>query len=357
MLIVAMGPPSAFTRWGLHILRAVADAALGAYDVATVNRVDELHDAWRSRRTEHFLAFIDIPEARIAKTLQRTRARVVAFLEDPVDVVGYVMAERAAGWRDALRTTASCLAAMHDVYLMPSTRVVRRAAGLCARDVLFAVANHLGLELTEAQLRAAFARLHAGADEAVEAQILRHVGHARPIGASPAGISAQDLGALEAACAPFRSLLESRPVESVPWPRQLFIGGEGEYGEPAARVDMTGPARFLFAGPYLHLPRGDWAAELIFSVDGNRSGNAAILDVHSGGLLARGTAALPPRGDFRIELPFRVREPARPIELRLQIAEGAIEGGFRFRAATMRRRGAGGHAPHALTSAQTLQSG
>ena len=101
--------------------------------------------------------------------------------------------------------------------------------------------------------------------------------------------------------------------------------------------DMTGPSRFLTYGPYFCLPCGRWAAEWQFTVQENHSGNVLILDIATGTSVVPFTAKLPSQGVFSAEFEFPVEDARTPIEVRVALGEGAIEGRLAIGPVRLRR--------------------
>ncbi len=102
-------------------------------------------------------------------------------------------------------------------------------------------------------------------------------------------------------------------------------------------IDLTGPARFIHYGPYFALPRGRWRADLVFEVSGCLSDNQIAIDVVSGTVLSVIKMKLPPQGVYGCEIPFEIRVASNPVEIRLQLLTGAIEGFLALRSLNLSR--------------------
>ena len=97
--------------------------------------------------------------------------------------------------------------------------------------------------------------------------------------------------------------------------------------DPAAPVvDVAGPARPLYFGPFFHFPAGSWQVELElwFSDDVGDASFAA--ELFTGVLLSRARMRPGRGGWFRAEFPVQIDHPEIPIELRIWVERGAIEG-------------------------------
>ena len=97
--------------------------------------------------------------------------------------------------------------------------------------------------------------------------------------------------------------------------------------DPAAPVvDISGPARPLYFGPFFHFPHGPWQVELElwFSDDVGDASFAA--ELFTGVLLSRARMRPGRGGWFRAAFPVQIDQPEIPIELRIWVERGAIEG-------------------------------
>jgi hypothetical protein len=119
----------------------------------------------------------------------------------------------------------------------------------------------------------------------------------------------------------------------IEWRRELFLtGGKGETAE--TKVNLIGGRRFIAWGPYLGLPLGAWRACVQFEVLDNLSGNELEADVfapNTQAILAKCVAKLPAQGHFQFTLEFLNADPGAPLEMRVCLLKGAIEGHFALR--------------------------
>ena len=97
--------------------------------------------------------------------------------------------------------------------------------------------------------------------------------------------------------------------------------------EPAVPVmDLAGPARPLYFGPYFHLLQGNWQLELelFFSDDVGDASFAAELFTDT--IISRGRMRPGHGGLFRARFPARIDYPQVRTELRVWVERGVIEG-------------------------------
>lgn len=119
-------------------------------------------------------------------------------------------------------------------------------------------------------------------------------------------------------------------TNSVFWPADCLL----EPADPACPItgamQMTGPARLLTFGPFLHLPPGAWQARYQFEVNDHPAGNLLEFDVVQGGkILVSRRVQVDEAGKFGFDSKFEIDEARQPVENRAILAEGAIGGYFR----------------------------
>ncbi len=109
--------------------------------------------------------------------------------------------------------------------------------------------------------------------------------------------------------------------------------------EPAVPVmDLAGPARPLYFGPYFHFLPGAWTLELelFFSDDVGDASFAA--ELFTGSIVSRGRMRPGRGGLFRAQIPVRVDTPEVTTEVRIWVERGVIEGRMGLRRVVFRPR-------------------
>jgi hypothetical protein len=159
------------------------------------------------------------------------------------------------------------------------------------------------------------------------AEIAPHAPRAAPVPPPP---NADPVGAAG------HRVLASMEAQAVPdpaargpivWPVEVMFWGD-EPGTPAPPVvDMAGPSRVLVYGPYFHLPPGGYAAEFEVTVSGRADDIPFSLELHAGpDRLVRVVIGARPSGRYLGRFAFTHAHPLEPIEMRLRMERGAIEG-------------------------------
>jgi hypothetical protein len=144
-------------------------------------------------------------------------------------------------------------------------------------------------------------------------------------------LSLQDQGLIKSVADAYRPIFEKRDLAMIEWPREMFFTASEGNSRPGD-IALIGRARHIVWGPYLHLPPGGWRVTIQFEVIENISGNEIEADVCVGMLVAAvGRTVLPAHGYFEFFLDFMVADPNLPIEIRVLLLKGAIEGRFGLR--------------------------
>lgn len=126
----------------------------------------------------------------------------------------------------------------------------------------------------------------------------------------------------------YDALSEGHIDQEFIWPSRSFYDGDTPNQPVLGSKLLAGPARCIFYGPYFHLPCGQWNCEVHIEVQECRTDTLALLDVCFGGtmVLSAVSMRLPRRGVYAIDLSFEVAAANKPVEIRLNLLKGAIEG-------------------------------
>lgn len=336
-ILFAFGMPGVMSSWGVAAVHALAREAFGEYTIISTDTIEDLKQHVQSRSGTHAVLVSQFPEARLSELIVRINVPFLLCLEDPVDAVSYLA--RATEQRDfgLVRAVSASLACLEPLANASAALVLRRndigqPSGI---DLLLKkIDNHFSTELTFEQI----------------ANALLHVGMGSPEEASTAGVPKLE----EAAAAVIVGYLT--PKEAVPelseplrdiagkvlhplefgrtdalspvifWPREAFLAGDrlGEGLDDS--LDLTGGARCLIYGPYLHLPTGRWDAKFLFDVDEDCHGQIFTVEIFAGEPLGKLRVCPQGIGSFEAAVPVEVIDPRAPIEVRLMMDSGAIEG-------------------------------
>ncbi len=332
MLITTFGPPSAFTQWGVYACRILVDVALRDLDYVSVGTIDQLRTAWSTRQQPHLFFFSDCPDRGVVEVFRRAKAPALIFCEEPADITSYIIRERSMDWPWALRLTNQCLAAIGSFLGDGHSLVLRRTPHLTVSRFVEDIAEYFGLPLHRDQIDEILSRIDSSRiierDHLVEEMILSQLKLATPQGSGNNSIPLDQRRTTDPIHESMRRMVSGVSIDRFSWPIELFIPGDRPNELLDGPIDMTGPARCLTYGPYLHLPVGIWRATLSFVVWGNTSGNMIEIDVYHGNILSSQRFRLSEKGRFDAIATFAVVDPREAVQIRTIMMEGAIEGMF-----------------------------
>lgn len=322
MLILVLSPPSPASTWAIPLIRSIVQTIHGPTDYFHLSTADRLREDWQARKSDHIMLYTDCPDVEIANILSRNAVQTILLQEDPIAGAHHLRKNMGLDPAAAIRNASSAFATLHDLILntydlLPITELEGNSSEFFVRQV----AEFLGLELMDEQIRPLLERnANLPATDAASA-VDCDLSHASS-NDHEAALFAETLQS-------YRAVFHSHPADQFVWPPSLFFMTDPLGAPLTGDIELTGPARPILYGPYLHLPIGAWEARVQFEVSGNLSGNVLFVEFLAGTrVLSKWRAKLPKVGAFDFVLPFVIEEPRDPLQIRFSILEGAIEGLF-----------------------------
>ena len=323
-LFVVLTPPSALAVSVLHAIEAMVVRALGSVDKIKLSTIEALRSEMHTRKNHHLLLYSDCPAPESVTLIKQAAPPVLVFADDPVRVAQSLQGKLGPDPIAAIRTTALSFATLHDLILYSSHKLVLAPQDFRSLDVfLLKIAYMFSLPV-------------AAKDVAKIAQEFS----ARDEWAAVSSDGGRKAAAGNGIVSPFTRLFDNQPADQFYWPPALFFGTE-PLGSPLRKhIDLTGPARPILYGPYMHLPPGLWEMRIRFKIAENKSGNALLVEWMEGGDIRQSAriSALPESGQFQFSLQVQIVDPREPLQVRVSILEGAIEGFFEFEGVALSRQ-------------------
>lgn len=336
-ILFAFGMPGVMSSWGFAALHAVAREAFGDYAVIATDTIEDLRQYVQNRTKAHAVLISQFPEAKLSELILRVNLPLLLFLENPIDAVSYLA--RCTGQQDfaLVRAVSGSLACLEPFENAPAALVMRRNE----------ISRRGGIDLLLKRMDRHF-RTDLTLDQMARA--LQHIGMAPSTERKPAMppkleeaaatviagyMPPQEYGpeldralheTARKVLLPLNAGHFDMPGQTISWPRETFFSGD-RLGESLDDVvDLTGRARCLIYGPYLHVPVGRWNAKLSFNIDEDCYGQIFTIEIHSSELLSRLRICPQGVGPFEVIVPVDVVDPRTAIEIRLLMDSGAIEG-------------------------------
>lgn len=318
---VVLGFPGAFTLWAFDAIRLLAKRSEGR-EVRQIERTDELVGGGSGAA----IYLTQYPSASVIDAVANGDLQAYVLVEDPIDVMRYLMG-RGNTRHQAVRALSASSVAAFAVAAAPHAEIVGCIGDQPMHTYLHHMAACLGLHHDDATIESVRAELTAKQPHArsLAAGISSRIAGSEAVyGAAPLD---DDTSALVASIiTPLALIMQDGTFRSIAWPTRVFFAGD-RLDQPAASVEaVTGPARTLFYGPYFHLPPADYRVEIILAFSGRIEDIPFLLEIH--GKDCRARARIEPRtsGSYRGSFSLQHRDPIDALEIRLRNERGAIEG-------------------------------
>ena len=331
-----MGTPSPALYASINILRAIVQLAIGAHSVVVANSPSDLADrvgALSGEASRILIVVSDYPGRDFVQSVLEEGMPFVLCVDRLVRIAHYAIATRKEMTAVmAARFASTGLVNVERLMTSPPGNAVIarpewniksvigefcRAYGLDDQDRLDQVMEYLGVSASQAISFDAFAAKACPQDIDVRATLEKQ---------SPLENELIDFLALH-----YDRIVAGQALTTLEWPTFALLRPEFPDRLTVGAIDLTGPARFIHYGPFLSLPEGVWTIEVAIEVQDCLSDNRVAIETFAEEVLARFETQLPSEGVYGCALRFRVVSAARPIELRVQLLTGAIEGTFLIR--------------------------
>jgi hypothetical protein len=344
MLIVMFGTRTPYGHFGFTILEHIMDVVYG--DHYRIHCLDllGLRNNWLGRDSRPVLVTSDRPDVELSKFLIASGFPCLAFVDEPDDAIASAIQVDGMHLHQAIRFSTQYFSCLGNA--IPADKVRIFGSIHChanstelIEDILDEIFGIVDETVTARVLERMAPENHLRNKLSVHELMTRYVakallpGHARKL------LPEEDQELIKAVADGYRPIFEKREITPFEWPRDMFLAssdGPAYVGD----VDLVGRARYIVWGPYLCLPAGAWRATIQFEVVDNISGNEIEADIciDMEDVVSIGRAVLPVVGIFEFGLDFSVINPTSPIEIRILLRKGAIEGRFGLRKVLLNRR-------------------
>jgi hypothetical protein len=332
MLLSICGTQSPLSVSIARIMEVIAKNTLGATACVHAHGIGQLRDAWATipaASHQAVVLFSDCPQADLTKLLIESGAAMVVCIDDFADIVGFQMVQTGKDFVTAVRMTTKTLMPIVDLLQSGNPLTLTAAQyNTPLTKIISELIDFFKIKVRQEQFDAILVRLGHGAvkdntlGEFIIDEFPEWTSHDVAFSTLPRG----DLKLVEDLSQSYRTIAEGRPLGETYWPLTFFQHGDTPDHAITGAVALAGPARTVFRGPYLHLSRGPWTAEVQIEVTDCRSDTIACTDVFSGAILNAVSMRLPRRGTYAFDIPFEIKDPMKPVEIRMHLLKGALEG-------------------------------
>jgi len=320
------GLPSPESIFTIHCVAEIVRRTRGTANVIPINTREDGERFAEATLAEPTLPFFDTPDSHVRQMLLAMQTPIVVVTGNFAETAHFCMDARDLEALQAARFVSQSFSCLEPLRGQDKVRwiVLDRATSLT--EWIDEVAGWLGLQPSAWQAARQQMMAEYAAWPTVEAAIHALVHFA----ASTSATREQLPASTQALFATLGACYHSGSIDRVFWPADCIL----EPGDPAfpvtGAIPLTGPARILTFGPFLHLPPGRWSARYQFEVDEDPVGNLMEFDVVNGGtILFSGRTMVEDAGKFGFDCEFEMEESRLPVENRAILAEGSIGGLFR----------------------------
>ncbi len=330
-----MGLPGHFAEWCDAVMARLAAHAGGAvvsrtfpplkdmfgYDGIS-STLDELGRVLIGNAAEHFVIGARQPDETLRKALAERNAPFLVVLDDPRNAVADILAEGGADPKMVVRAVANSCPLVMQYYGLPGVLTVHAdRARMDPPGAVSAIAAHFGIAVEPDAVAAIVNELAAlgtsaslsGGDELA------------------ARLAAASRKMFDGALLGYRDLFFDGRLDQIIWTRDLFYLAVDAGRTPTEPIDVAGGSRILIFGPYIHLPRGSWTAQVVLGFSQEAAGYTFLVDVYADTQLACTTFQPVGPGIYNADLTFSLGEPSgKGVEVRVTVVSDDARGQLAF---------------------------
>jgi hypothetical protein len=334
LLLFSIGLPGRFAEWCDNTIARLASSSSGLETVvrtcpsaADLVRyqpfsppLEDAALALIAGDASHTVMAVRQPDSHLRAALADTNARFLVSLDSPRDAAADLLADTAAEPRLVTRAVAnSCASAIRFPQLPGAVLLQPESVRDNAADCVLALVRHFGFTPNDTAIAAAVAAFPAS--RATNCDGEDYWPEAIPEAARPA---------MRGAFAGYEDCFAGRGLGQIVWDRDLFIANDPQKRATDV-LDLSGGARILIFGPYIHLPPSPWTAQVRIAVSPEAAGHVLMIEAYSGRQLAAATLQPPGGGIFTTDLSFSLGEPSPDgLEIRVTVTEDNAKGQLAF---------------------------
>lgn len=342
-LFSIVGTPSPTLYATMNILRTLVQVGVGDHATVIANDVSTARQgflAGGANADQPTILFSDYPNSEMVSTYYRGEGPLTICLDDFTTVAHY-----SAVARDLVGVVAARFAMMGIVNLKsvvispPPQSLIVRGLDVSVEMLIRGLISVYNFSNNEQLLERSLAYLNLTDHPEITLRnyarnALTDFHNAREILERRSALDSELIDFL----APYYDeIFRCHPLQELEWPTYALLRPEFPDRLTVGPIELTGPARTFYFGPYFALPAGLWRAEIAFEVQDCFSDNEIAIDAFAETILVIAKVKLPTRGVYSCEIRFAIRDPSKPVEIRLQLLTGAIEGVLLLRSINLRR--------------------
>lgn len=334
MLLFSIGLPGRFAEWCDGTIARLALSSSGAEAVVRTSPsaadlvryesrpapLDDAAVALMAGRAGHTVVGVRQPDPQLLTALAETHARFAVTLESPRSAAADLLTDTGAEPRLVTRAVANSCASALRFPALPGALLLRpESVRTNIAEWVLALARHFDFTASEAAVAAAVATFPPTRAAPCEGDDYW-----------PRAIPEPTRMAMRGAFSGYEACFAGHGLGQIVWNRDLFLANHLEKRASDA-LDISGGARILIFGPYIHLPPCPWTAQVRLGFSEGAAGHVFLIDAYSDRQLAATTLKPPSGGIFVADLSFSLGEPSgQGFQIRVAVTEDNAKGQLVF---------------------------
>jgi len=251
---------------------------------------------------------------------------VILAIDDPIACTAFHLHNIGGAVRDAIRPLTQSLSLIAAFAAVPGKTLIGVGdLGEAAATVAGRIADRIRADGASIAARA-LASLGISPATPLNGSIQAIVLHGASLQPLVDRFEPYEAGMIEQITGGIIDLCLGHPASEIVWHYEFFYDG-GTFTSPAPMmIDLAGPARCIYYGPFLHLPTGRWDAKVFLGFSNEITETHVKVDIFTDEIQENFVGKVTRGGIYTMPLTFDVVDPRQPIQLRLFIDRGEIEG-------------------------------
>ena len=329
---VIVAPPGPFSLWVRKVIGALAKHALnGPIRVLDVKRAGKL--GTRANDVSSRILYYNYPSLELMGVIERGASRILCVTEPPLSVLNHQLRESDLTPIKAIRLCTRSYVANRSLRMSRQAHIIDRSYPMAVRELLDAFCTYFNIDVEPSVLDDYALKLlpdGAVAGPEIDAATRKFKPEPNESGEKSSNPGDDQVPELcKHILDPMAAMLTASELPPIVWSRNVFCCATAATPPAPQVVDLTGPARTLYHGPFLHLPAGTYEAEFIVALNSRAKEKFFRVDAYSGkNCLARARLEFPESGGFTGRLKFKVTNIIPEIQIQFIAERGAIGGEF-----------------------------
>ena len=342
-LISVLGTPSPLFYAMANAVRALTDVTLGRHVVVNANSLTTLRAEFptpSAREDRPVVILSDYPQPDLLSTLLGAEAPMAICADDFTTIAHLSVVSREYFGADAARFASMALVNIEPIVTAPPRHAFvvndprKKLTELVAR---LAKLYDLPLQAGDTEKILAALRCADRSDITLGEYAARAVGVQEDAREKLERRSPLENGLIDFLSPQYSGIALGHRLEKLEWPVYALLRPEFPDRLTIGPIDLTGPARFIYYGPYFALPAGPWSVDVSLETSDCFPEDLFEIDVTAGKILSIVQAKLPQQGVYGCQVRFQIDDPLQPVEVRVKLLTGAIEGVILMRRVALRR--------------------